>query len=155
MKKFSERLQALIADSEIPLSDAWGKLIDDLKAAESQPPVAVIDQAELDRLESGSDADVWPPSQEEMGDILLYAVPQAVPDSADREMLKRLAVIMSGSDSGGEIAALTVTAQSLVDRCKTLAKERDDARADRDICPACHNDPRESCPTCQRQFSKQ
>lgn len=125
MKKFSERLQALIADSEIPLSDAWGKLIDDLKAAESQPPVAVIEQADLDRLESGSDADVWTPSREEIGDILLYAVPQAVPDSADREMLKRLAVIMSGSDSGGEIAALTVTAQSLVDRCKTLAKERD------------------------------
>lgn len=128
MKKFSERLQALIADGEILLSDAWGKLIDDLKAAESQPPVAVIDQSELDRLESGSDADVWPPSREEMGDILLYAVPQAVPDSADREMLKRLAVIMSGSDSGGEIAALTVTAQSFVDRCKTLAKERDALR---------------------------
>ena len=125
MKKFSERLQAFIADGEIPLSDAWGKLIDDLKAAESQPPVAVIEQADLDRLDSGSDADVWPPSREEMGDILLYAVPQAVPDSADREMLKRLAVIMSGSDSGGEIAALTVTAQSLVDRCKMLAKERE------------------------------
>lgn len=40
-------------------------------------------------------------------------------------MLKRLAIIMAGSDSGGELAALTVTAQSLVDRCKTLAAARD------------------------------
>lgn len=47
--------------------------------------------------------------------------PQPTPESADRKMLKRLAVIMSGSDSGGEISALTVTAQSLVDRCKALA----------------------------------
>lgn len=47
--------------------------------------------------------------------------PQPTPESADRKMLKRLAVIMSGSDSGGEISALTVTAQSLVDRYKALA----------------------------------
>lgn len=46
------------------------------------------------------------------------------PETADREMLKRLAVILSGSDLPGEIKALTVTAQSFVDRCKTLAKER-------------------------------
>lgn len=45
--------------------------------------------------------------------------------SEDREMLKRLAVILSGSDAPGEIRSLTVTAQSFVDRCKTLAKERD------------------------------
>ncbi|EBQ9479118.1 hypothetical protein DL079_19525 [Salmonella enterica subsp. enterica serovar Kokomlemle] len=47
--------------------------------------------------------------------------PQPTPESEDRKMLKRLAVIMSGSDSGGEISALKVTAQSLVDRCKALA----------------------------------
>lgn len=41
----------------------------------------------------------------------------------DREMLKRLAVILSGSDAPGEIRSLTVTAQSFVDRCKTLANE--------------------------------
>lgn len=46
-------------------------------------------------------------------------------ESADREMLKRLAVILSGSDAPGEIRALTVTAQSFVDRCKLLAQERD------------------------------
>ncbi|MEG1689038.1 MAG: hypothetical protein RR308_04635 [Hafnia sp.] len=47
------------------------------------------------------------------------------PESEDRKMLKRLAVIMSGSDSGGEISALTVTAQSLVDRCKALARDKE------------------------------
>lgn len=65
----------------------------------------------------------------------LYADPQQplsfpdamepTPESADRKMLKRLAVIMSGSDSGGEISALTVTAQSLVDRCKALALDKE------------------------------
>lgn len=53
--------------------------------------------------------------------------PQATPESEDRKMLKRLAVIMSGSDSGGEISALTVTAQSLVDRCKALAREKENS----------------------------
>lgn len=47
--------------------------------------------------------------------------------SEDREMLKRLAVILSGSDAPGEMRSLTVTAQSFVDRCKTLARERDAA----------------------------
>lgn len=51
--------------------------------------------------------------------------PQPTPESADRKMLKRLAMIMSGSDSGGEISALTVTAQSLVDRCKALALDKE------------------------------
>lgn len=63
--------------------------------------------------------------------IPLYATPPApvVTESADREMLKRLAVILSGSDAPGEIKSLTVTAASYVERCKTLARERDDARA--------------------------
>lgn len=41
-------------------------------------PVCVIDQSNLDYLKSGSDADVWPPSRTEMGDVLLYrAAPPA------------------------------------------------------------------------------
>ncbi|QIA83381.1 DUF551 domain-containing protein [Klebsiella pneumoniae] len=40
-------------------------------AADSEP-VAIIDQANLDYLRSGADADVWPPEREEMGDVLLY-----------------------------------------------------------------------------------
>lgn len=63
-----------------------------------------------------------------VGDIPLFTGAQPMQDSEAREMLKRLAVIMTGSDSGGEIAALTVTAQSFVDRCKTLAKEREDTK---------------------------
>ena len=47
-------------------------------------PVCVIDHSNLDYLKSGSDADVWPASRTEMGDVLLYrTAPQApvsVPD---------------------------------------------------------------------------
>lgn len=61
----------------------------------------------------------------------LYTAPPApvMQETADREMLKRLAVILSGSDAPGEIRSLTVTARSFVDRCKALAKERDECRA--------------------------
>ncbi|MCL3498840.1 hypothetical protein L6P98_22530 [Klebsiella pneumoniae] len=50
-------------------------------------PVAIIDQANLDYLRSGADADVWPPEREEMGDVLLYRHPQpapVVPDEKDK-----------------------------------------------------------------------
>ncbi|WP_211357732.1 hypothetical protein [Enterobacter hormaechei] len=47
-------------------------------------PVCVIDQSNLDYLNSGSDADVWPSSRTEMGDVLLYRsatpAPVSVPD---------------------------------------------------------------------------
>ncbi|EQA6820305.1 hypothetical protein LEH37_02520 [Salmonella enterica] len=46
--------------------------------------VCVIDQSNLDYLKSGSDADVWPASRTEMGDVLLYRTappaPVSVPD---------------------------------------------------------------------------
>lgn len=150
MKKLSNRLQALIADGEIPLSDAWGKLIDDLKATEEQEPVNEATDWQVDecvaRMESEGDMVLVPrgllgaalgairhPKHESgvtMGSLRHYAYkskcpePQPAPDNSDREMLKRLAVILSGSDAPGEIRSLTVTAQSFVDRCKTLAKER-------------------------------
>ncbi|MFW7766724.1 DUF551 domain-containing protein, partial [Klebsiella pneumoniae] len=47
-------------------------------AADSEP-VAIIDQANLDYLRSGADADVWPPEREEMGDVLLYRHAQPEP----------------------------------------------------------------------------
>ncbi|WP_270303564.1 hypothetical protein [Enterobacter cloacae] len=53
-------------------------------------PVCVIDQANLDYLKSGSDADVWPASRTEMGDVLLYrAAPpaQVVPDLKELETI--------------------------------------------------------------------
>ncbi|HEC2549203.1 TPA: hypothetical protein R2K55_000627 [Raoultella ornithinolytica] len=47
--------------------------------------VCVIDQSNLDYLKSGSDADVWPASRAEMGDVLLYRsatpAPVSVPDT--------------------------------------------------------------------------
>ncbi|ECC4541289.1 hypothetical protein C2920_21695 [Salmonella enterica] len=55
------------------------------------------------------------------------SLPQPTPESEDRKMLKRLAVIMSGNDAPGEIRSLTVTAQSLVDRCKALAWEKENS----------------------------
>ncbi|HCQ7304987.1 TPA: DUF551 domain-containing protein [Klebsiella quasipneumoniae subsp. similipneumoniae] len=51
-------------------------------AADSEP-VAIIDQANLDYLRSGADADVWPPEREEMGDVLLYRHAQPVEQEND------------------------------------------------------------------------
>ncbi|WP_431643779.1 hypothetical protein [Enterobacter hormaechei] len=49
--------------------------------------VCVIDQSNLDYLKSGSDADVWPASRAEMGDVLLYRsatpAPVSVPDEVN------------------------------------------------------------------------
>ena len=51
--------------------------------------VCVIDQSNLDYLNAGSDADVWPVSRTEMGDVLLYRVsppaPVTVPDEVTTE----------------------------------------------------------------------
>lgn len=58
----------------------------------------------------------------------LFIEPQPVMPEGDRAMLNRLSVILSGSDGPGELRSLTVTAQSFVDRCIALAKERDDLR---------------------------
>lgn len=49
-------------------------------------PVCVIDQANLDYLKSGSDADVWPASRAEMGDVLLYRSATPVPVSVPAAM---------------------------------------------------------------------
>ncbi|EOZ36178.1 PF04448 family protein [Klebsiella pneumoniae VAKPC309] len=64
-------------------------------AADSEP-VAIIDQANLDYLRSGADADVWPPEREEMGDVLLYRHAQpapVVPDDFRDAMSDLLAVL--------------------------------------------------------------
>lgn len=41
--------------------------------------VCVIDQSNLDYLKSGADADVWPASRKEMGDVLLYRTAPPAP----------------------------------------------------------------------------
>ncbi|EOZ1456347.1 hypothetical protein AB9B64_21440 [Enterobacter hormaechei] len=52
-------------------------------------PVCVIDEANLDYLNAGSDADVWPVSRTEMGDVLLYRAappaPVSVPDAMEMD----------------------------------------------------------------------
>ena len=49
-------------------------------------PVCVIDQFNLDYLKSGSDADVWPASRTEMGDVLLYRAAPPAPVSVPAAM---------------------------------------------------------------------
>ncbi|HDK5758517.1 TPA: hypothetical protein PTC37_004787 [Klebsiella pneumoniae] len=94
-----ERLEAL-ANAEYCKSNpgAWLlglKEVNELArmalAAMDSEPVAIIDQANLDYLRSGADADVWPPEREEMGDVLLYRHPQPAP------------VVPAVSDDIGEI----------------------------------------------------
>ena len=48
-------------------------------AALDSEPVAVIDQANLDYLSSGADADVWPLECGEDGDVSLYRHAQPAP----------------------------------------------------------------------------
>lgn len=45
--------------------------------------VCVIDQPNLDYLKSGADADVWPASRTEMGDVLLYRASPPAPANAE------------------------------------------------------------------------
>ena len=52
--------------------------------------VCVIDQSNLDYLKSGSDADVWPASRTEMGDVLLYRSAQPAPVSVNDERYQHL-----------------------------------------------------------------
>lgn len=68
-------------DDPIELAKAIRKGPDVLPAqpAVDSEPVAIIDQANLDYLRSGADADVWPPEREEMGDVLLYRHAQPAP----------------------------------------------------------------------------
>lgn len=57
--------------------------------------VCVIDQSNLDYLKSGSDADVWPASRTEMGDVILYrsAPPAQVSVPDEMTMQKALSAI--------------------------------------------------------------
>ena len=99
------------------IADFYGQVTRGDKLYAAPPaPVGLINDAYLESIIKEQEANLKAAEYE-----LKKNAPQPTPESADRRMLKRLAVIMSGSDSGGEISALTVTAQSLVDRCKALA----------------------------------
>lgn len=60
--------------------------------AATEKPVACIDRANLDYFDSGAGADVWPASESDSDDVLLYAAPQlpqpapvAVPDEMEMD----------------------------------------------------------------------
>lgn len=99
-----EWLQQKIADMEATRDDIpFGLEEDDsntlaalriaLASLEAEP-VCVIDQSNLDYLKSGSDADVWPASRTEMGDVLLYRTappaPVSVPDMATPQSMRAM-----------------------------------------------------------------
>ena len=68
-------------NAHVVLSPADSLLINNARIALASleaEAVCVIDQSNLDYLKSGADADVWPASRKEMGDVLLYrAAPPA------------------------------------------------------------------------------
>lgn len=72
-------------------------------AADSEP-VAIIDQANLDYLRSGADADVWPPEREEMGDVLLYRHAQPAPVVPDLQRFKEIYSIFCTPTTGSDNA---------------------------------------------------
>ncbi|HFP9201853.1 TPA: DUF551 domain-containing protein [Raoultella ornithinolytica] len=73
-----ERLQEIAEDGFLKHGES--KILARMAlAAMDSEPVAIIDQANLDYLRSGADADVWPPEREEMGDVLLYRHAQPAP----------------------------------------------------------------------------
>lgn len=86
MELSRDKIKEIINDDWLLMDDCEGnKNCDVVKemarialASLEAEPVCVIDQSNLDYLKSGSDADVWPASRTEMGDVLLYrAAPPA------------------------------------------------------------------------------
>lgn len=87
-KEFTkEQLQQIIETDHVQCGEASSLARIALASLEAEP-VCVIDQSNLDYLKSGSDADVWPASRTEMGDVLLYrsATPAPVSVPAAMEM---------------------------------------------------------------------
>lgn len=80
-----EQLQQIIETDHVQCGEASALARIALASLEAEA-VCVIDQSNLDYLKSGSDADVWPASRTEMGDVLLYRAappaPVSVPESA-------------------------------------------------------------------------
>lgn len=84
-------------NAHVVLSPADSLLINNARIALASleaEAVACIDRANLDYLESGADADVWPASGSGSDDVLLYAAPQlpqpevlSVPDGVLKSLL--------------------------------------------------------------------
>lgn len=89
-KEFTkEQLQQIIETDHVQCGEASLLARIALESLEAEP-VCVIDQSNLDYLKSGSDADVWPASRTEMGDVLLYRsappAPVALPDELYQQL---------------------------------------------------------------------
>ncbi|STD19968.1 Uncharacterised protein [Enterobacter asburiae] len=85
----SEQLQQIIETDHVQCGEASALARIALASLEAEA-VCVIDQSNLDYLKSGSDADVWPASRAEMGDVLLYrSAPPAPVSVPDRSMFEK------------------------------------------------------------------
>lgn len=81
--------------------------MDALLASLEAEPVCVIDQSNLDYLKSGSDADVWPASRTEMGDVLLYRSAQpatvSVPEWTNEQCMEFLSIAFRHAEINGDL----------------------------------------------------
>ncbi|ELE8677075.1 DUF551 domain-containing protein [Escherichia coli] len=85
-KEFTkEQLQQIIETDHVQCGEASSLARIALASLEAEP-VCIIDQSNLDYLKSGSDADVWPASRAEMGDVLLYRAAPPAPVSMPAAM---------------------------------------------------------------------
>ena len=98
-----EQLQQIIETDHVQCGEASSLARIALASIEAEP-VCVIDQSNLDYLKSGSDADVWPASRTEMGDVLLYRAAPPAPVS-DEDLLHMAASaiddLLSNKDRSG------------------------------------------------------
>ncbi|MEA3824321.1 hypothetical protein VBI61_04315 [Enterobacter kobei] len=77
-----EQLQQIIETDHVQCGEASALARIALASLEAEA-VCVIDQSNLDYLKSGADADVWPASRKEMGDVLLYRTAPPAPANAE------------------------------------------------------------------------
>ena len=98
-----EQLQQIIETDHVQCGEASALARIALASLEAEA-VCVIDQSNLDYLKSGSDADVWPASRAEMGDVLLYRAAPPAPVS-DEDLLHMAAsaidALLSNKDRSG------------------------------------------------------
>ena len=85
--------------------------------------VCVIDQSNLDYLKSGSDADVWPASRKEMGDVLLYRSAPPAPVTVP-ECFKRLLHHAYGMTMGHDWNKGTMAGHHRTKLCKAVEECR-------------------------------
>ncbi|EOG8089863.1 hypothetical protein ACLIVV_004115 [Enterobacter roggenkampii] len=94
-------------DNTSPYSENLRELARIALASLEAEAVCVIDQSNLDYLKSGSDADVWPASRKEMGDVLLYRsappAPVSVPEWTNEQCLEFLSIAFRHAEIKGDL----------------------------------------------------